>query len=78
MHVAQVVEHAVGGMVLPNPGVELQRTVAVLDGAREVANGAGRNAQRHVGVGDSKKAFGIHGCVQCTLKVLVGAFELPE
>src|SRR2546427_2765765 len=78
MHITQVVEHTVGGTLLADPGMELQRTIAVVDRAREVANGAGGNAECHMGVGNAKQTFAVHGRVEGALKIIVGLFELPE
>jgi len=47
--------------------MELQRAVAVLDSAGEVADGAGGNAECHVGVGDAKQTLAVHCRVEGAL-----------
>src|SRR3982074_1357030 len=50
----------------------------MLDSAREVANGAGGNAECHMRVGDAKEDFAVYGRVEGALQIGVGLFELPQ
>src|SRR5207302_117035 len=70
--------HTVGRTLLTNPGMELQRAIAMVDSASEVADCPRGNAERHVSVSDAKQTLAVHSRVKRALQKVVRLFELAE